>query len=163
LFKNRYQYEKLHYDLSRIFSRPNYNNVAFKLRASSEIDVVELLGTFGKRPGSAISLAGCDPDYSLNFICRINNSLKIGGKVHFQLAVIFTDNFNKRFLRTINYTILTTIDVSTMYKSIDVDTLAKITFCKELLALNHNGYAYVRSDLVNKMVNALHYYRETVK
>jgi hypothetical protein len=108
-------------------------------------------------------LAGCDPDYSLNFICRINNSLKIGGKVHFQLAVIFTDNYNQRFLRTINYTILTTIDVSTMYKSIDVDTLTKITFCKELLALTHTGYASARTDLINKMVSALHYYRETVK
>ena len=89
--------------------------------------------------------------------------MKIGGRIHFQLAVIFTDNFNQRFLRTLNYTILTAIDVSAMYKSIDVDALTKITFCKELLALTQNGYAFARSDLINKMTNALHYYRETVK
>jgi hypothetical protein len=136
--------------------------VAFKLRSNSEIDIVELIGSFGKRTGSALSLAGCDPDFSLNYLCRIKESLKVGSRVHFQLAIIFTDNFNQRFLRTLNYTILTTFEASIMYKSIDVDVLTKITFIKETFSLMQSGYAAARTDLINKMVTALHYYRETV-
>ena len=159
----RFKYEKLHYDLTRVFTRLNYNNVAFKLRSNSGIDIVELLSSFGKRPGSAISLAGCDPDYSLSFLCRIQETLKPNTRVHFQLAVIFTDNYNRRFLRMLNYTIFSTSDTLTMYKSIDVDVFTKLSLQKELNQMLLQGYSSVRTELYNKTVNCLFYYRDQVR
>ena len=158
----KFKFEKLHYDLTRIFTRPNYNNVAFKLRANSEIDIVEVLGPFGKRAGSALSLAGCDPDFSLGFICRIKENIKPNSKVNFQLAVIFTDNYNKRFLRMLNYTILSTTDTLAMYKSIDVEVLTKLTMQKEINQMLLTGYNAVRTELSKKTISSLHYYREQV-
>jgi len=158
----KYKFENLHYDLTRIFTRPNYNNVAFKLRASSGIDIVELLCSFGKRPGSAVSLAGCDPDYSFSFICRIQENLKANSRIHFQLAVIFTDNYNRRFLRVLNCTILTAIDTMAIYKSIDCDVFTKLALQKELNQMLSSGFNNVRTDLYNKTINCLFYYRDQV-
>ena len=152
----------MHYDLTRIFTRPNYYNVAFKLRATPEIDVIELLGSFGKRPGSALSLAGSDPDYSFSFICRIKETLKVNVKINFQLAVIFTNNYNNRFLRIFNYSILTTNETITMYKALDNDVLTKIFLQKELNQLLLTGYNGIRTDMYNKIINILFYYRDQV-
>lgn len=49
-----------------------------------------------------------------------------------------------------------------MYKNIDVEVMVKLIFSREMLSLVTKGYDKARKDLVNNMVTALHYYRETV-
>jgi len=142
-----------------LFTRPNYYNVAFKLRATQEIDIVEVLGSFGRRAGSALSLAGFDPDSSLSFICRLKEKPQTTN-INFQLAVIFTDNFNKRLLRIINYSISTTNDIITMYKNLDVDVLTKITVQKSIALLQSVGCNATRKELYNRLINVLYLYRQ---
>lgn len=49
-------YEKLHYDLTRILTRPNYYDCKFMLRFSVGADCVEILGPFNKKLGEAFQL-----------------------------------------------------------------------------------------------------------
>lgn len=146
--------------MTRIFTRANFYYVAFKLRASIEIDIVEVIGSFGRRPGSAISLSGFDPDSSISFICRIKENLRPNSKVHFQLATIFTTNYNQRLLRILNYTITTTNDIITMYKNLDVDVLTKLTIQKSITLMSTLGFNAVRKELYNKLVSILYLYRD---
>ena len=129
------------------------------MRATEEIDIVEMLGSFGRRPGSALSLAGFDPDSSLSFLCRLKEKPQ-SNLLNFQLAIIFTDNFNKRFLRIVNYSVSTTTDLITMYKNLDVDVLTKITIQKSISMLQTIGFSAARKDLYNKLVNILHLYKQ---
>ena len=51
-------YEKLHYDLTRILTRPNYYDCKFMLRFTVGVDCVEILGPFNKKLGEAFQLGG---------------------------------------------------------------------------------------------------------
>jgi len=106
------KFEKLHYNLTRILTRENYYDVKFMLRHSLGFEVIEILGPFNKRLGSGLSLPSCDPDLSFTFMMRINDNLKPESRYHFQLVSLFVDNYNQRYLRIINYTLLTTNDIS---------------------------------------------------
>jgi protein transport protein SEC24 len=155
----KFKFEKMHYDFSRILSRPNYYDVKFMLRFSIGIDTFEILGPFNKKLGEAFQLAGCDPDYSFCYNMRLSESLKNNQRCHFQLVCLYIDNLNQRYLRTINYTLMATTDVSKIYSSVDVDSLSKLTMMKEISLCHQTEPNLVRDNLFVKMTNAFYYYR----
>jgi protein transport protein SEC24 len=155
----KYKLEKMHYDFSRILTRPNYYDVKFMLRFSIGIDTQEILGPFNKKLGEAFQLASCDPDYSYCYNLRLSESLKNNGRYHFQLVCLYIDNFNQRYLRTFNYTIIATTDISKIYTSADVDCLAKLTLMKEISLVHQAETNLVRENLMNKLINSFLYYR----
>ena len=108
----KHKYDLLHYNLSRLLTRPSFYDVNFMLRHSHGFEPIEILGSFNKKSGSGFSLASCDPDLSFSYIFRINESLQDTGKYHFQLVTLFIDNFGKQYLRTINYCLTATKDIS---------------------------------------------------
>ena len=77
-------YEKLHYDLTRILTRPNYYDCKFMLRFTVGVDCVEILGPFNKKLGEAFQLGGCDPDYCYYYNMRLNDYFKHGQKPIFK-------------------------------------------------------------------------------
>ena len=95
-------YEKLHFDLTRILTRPNYYDCRFMLRFSVGIDCVEILGPFNKKLGEAFQLGGCDPDYCYYYNMRLNETFKSGQKVDIQLVVLYNDNYSNSYLRIFN-------------------------------------------------------------
>jgi protein transport protein SEC24 len=155
----KYKLEKMHYDLSRILTRPNYYDVKFMLRFSIGIDTQEILGPFNKKLGEAFQLASCDPDYSFSYNLRLSESLKNNGRYHFQLVCLYIDNFNQRYLRSFNYTVIATSDPSKIYSSADVDCLAKLTLMKEISLMHQSETNLVRENLHNKLINSFLYYR----
>jgi protein transport protein SEC24 len=155
----KYKFEKMHYDFSRILSRPNYYDVKFMLRFSIGIDTFEILGPFNKNLGEAFQVAGCDPDYSFTYNLRLSESLKNNQRYHFQLVCLYIDNNNQRYLRTINYTVIATNDISKIYSSADVDALSKMTIMKEVSLCHQTDTNSVRDNLFSKMTNAFHFYR----
>jgi protein transport protein SEC24 len=155
----KYKFEKLHYDLGRILTRPNYYDVKFMLRYSIGLESFEILGAFNKKLGEGFQLASCDPDYSFAFNLRLTESLKNNGRYHFQLVCLYIDNFNERYLRTINYTVLATNDISKIYTSADVDCLTKVSIMREIVLCHQTDTNSVRENLNSKLVNSFHYYR----
>jgi protein transport protein SEC24 len=155
----KYKFEKLHYDLSRVLTRPNYYDVKFMLRFSLGIDTIEILGPFNKKLGVAFQVSGCDPDYSFGYNLRLSESLKNGGRYHFQLVCLYIDNFNQRYLRTFNYTVLATNEISKIYTSADVDSLAKLMVLKEASLCHHMEINLIRENLNTKIINSFLYYR----
>jgi hypothetical protein len=155
----KYKFEKMHYDFSRILTRPNYYDVKFMLRFSIGIDTFEILGPFNKKLGEAWQLAGCDPDYSFCYNLRLSESLKNNQRYHFQLVCLYIDNLNQRYLRTINYTLLATNDISKIYTATDVDALSKMTIMKEISLCHQSEPNLIRDNLSVKMTNSFYYYR----
>ena len=151
--------EKLHYDLTRIFTRPNYYGCKFMLRFNMGVDCVEILGPFNKKLGEAFQLGGCDPDYCFYYNMRINETFRPGQKIDIQLVTLYDDNYSNRFLRTFNITLELTDEISKIFNNAEVDANAKAMIYKEISLMFRTDFNNVRRNLENKIINSFKYYR----
>ena len=152
-------YEKLHYDLTRILTRPNYYDCKFMLRFSVGVDCVEILGPFNKKLGEAFQLGGCDPDYCYYYNMRLNETFKPGQKMDIQLVVLFDDNYSNRYLRIFNTSLEATNEISKIFNNSEVDTVAKAMIYKEISLMFRTDFNNVRRNLEDKIINSFKYYR----
>ena len=152
-------YEKLHYDLTRILTRPNYYDCKFMLRFTVGVDCVEILGPFNKKLGEAFQLGGCDPDYCYYYNMRLNEYFKNGQIVDIQLVVLFDDNYSNRYLRIFNYSFDISCEVGKIFTNTDVDAIAKSMIYKEISLIFRTDFKNVRLNLENKIINSFKYYR----
>lgn len=154
--------EKLHYDLTRVLSRPNYYDVKLMFRNSLGIEIQEILGPFGKKLGEAFKMPSMDPDFCFSYHLKIAEKLKAETSYHFQIACLFIDNFNQRYLRVINYSVICDNEVSKMYYNVDVDAMTKLLIQKEmvLMCASNTEKVLARENFTNKMINMLFYYRK---
>ena len=155
----RSMFEKLHYDLTRILTRPNYYDCKFMLRFSVGIDCVEILGPFNKKLGEAFQLGGCDPDYCYFYNMRINETFKPGQKMDIQLVVLYDDNYSNRYLRIFNTSLEATNDVSKIFSNAEVEAVAKAMIYKEISLMFRTDFSHVRKNLEEKIINSFKYYR----
>ena len=152
-------FEKLHYDLTRILTRPNYYDCKFMLRFSMGIDCVEILGPFNKKLGEAFQLGGCDPDYCYYYNMRINENFKPGQKVDIQLVVLYDNNNSQRFLRIFNTSLEMTDEISKIFNNAEVDANTKAMIYKEISLIFRTDFNNVRKNLEEKIINSFKYYR----
>ena len=151
--------EKLHYDLTRILTRPNYYDCKFMLRFSIGIDCVEILGPFNKKLGEAFQLGGCDPDYCYYYNMRINENFKPGQKVDIQLVVLYDNNYSQRYLRIFNTSLEMTDEISKIFNNSEVDANTKAMIYKEISLIFRTDFNNVRKNLEDKIINSFKYYR----
>ena len=152
-------YEKLHYDLTRILTRPNYYDCKFMLRFTVGVDCVEILGPFNKKLGEAFQLGGCDPDYCYFYNMRLNEYFKNGQIVDIQLVVLFDDNYSNRYLRIFNYSFEISCEVGKIFTNAEVDSISKAMIYKEISLIYRTDFKSVRKNLENKIINSFKYYR----
>jgi len=152
-------YEKLHYDLTRIVTRPNYYDCRFMLRFSLGVDCVEILGPFNKKLGEAFQLGGCDPDYCYYYNMRLNETFKPGQKIDIQLVVLYDDNHSNRYLRIFNTSLEATDEAGKIFTNSEVDAMAKAMIYKEISLIFRTDFSNVRKNLEEKIINSFKYYR----
>ena len=152
-------YEKLHYDLTRILTRPNYYDCKFMLRFTLGADCVEILGPFNKKLGQAFQLGGCDPDYCYYYNMRLNENFKNGQKVDIQLVILYDDNYSNRYLRIFNYSFEMTSEVGKIFTNAEVDSMAKAMIYKEISLIYKAELKKVQLNLEEKIINSFKYYR----
>jgi len=152
-------FEKLHYDLTRIVTRPNYYDCKFMLRFCFGLDCVEILGPFNKKLGEAFQLGGCDPDYCYYYNLRLNEHFMNGQKLDIQIVVLYDDNFSNRYVRVFNTSLEATSEVSKIYSNCEVDSLAKAMIYRETSLIYKTDFDSVRKNLEEKIVNSFYYYR----
>lgn len=155
------KFEKGHYDLSRLLTRPQYFDCKFMFRSSLELRATEYVGHFHRNLGEGFSLNGCDSDYSFGISIEIDGSLKNGKEYSTQLVCLFTDIFGSTYLRLINFSIKANESITNFYESIDVDTLTKLSVVKEINRC-YSTKNFNQSDeyLTERIVKHLAHYRE---
>ena len=156
-------FEKMHYDLTRIISRPNYYDCRIMIRMSEGIDCVEILGPFNRKLGEAFQLGCCDPDFCYYYSLRISDNFKPKTRIHIQIACLFNDNFNQRYLRLFNSTFEITDEVGKIFSYTDVDSLTKGLLLKEISLTYRTDFSNVRQNLEERIINSFKYYREKEK
>ena len=152
-------YEKLHFDLTRILTRPNYYDCKFMLRFSVGVDCVEILGPFNKKLGEAFQLGGCDPDYCYYYNMRLNETFKSGQKIDIQLVVLYNDNYSNSYLRIFNTSLEMTSEVGKIFNNAEVNAIAKAMIYKEISLMFRTDLNNVKKNLEDKIINSFKYYR----
>ena len=152
-------YEKLHFDLTRILTRPNYYDCKFMLRFSVGVDCVEILGPFNKKLGEAFQLGGCDPDYCYYYNMRLNETFKPGQKIDIQLVALYNDNYGDSYLRIFNTSLEMTNEVGKIFNNAEVNAIAKAMIYKEISLMFRTELSNVKKNLEDKIINSFKYYR----
>jgi len=152
----------MHYDLTRILSRPNYYDVKFMFRSSLGFEVQEILGQFGKKLGEGFKLPTMDPDFCFSFNLKIAEKLKENSIYGFQIACIYIDNYNQRYLRIINHSVICDNDVGKLYFNVDVDAMTKLMIQKEMVIITSSNLDKVnaKEHFTNRIISFLHFYRK---
>lgn len=152
-------YEKIHYDISRVISRNNVYNVKMNMRYSIGVETVQLLGSFGRLINQNMAIPSCDPDTSFVYNLRLTESFYDNTPLHFQIVVYYTDNYNKSYLRLINYEISTSSNFNEICTSCDSDAMIKAVFIKEAMYIPNLEMKEIRNTFVNEIVNFFYYYK----
>lgn len=153
-------FEKMHYDILRILSRPNYYDIQANIRYSLGIECLEILGSFNKRLTESFQLPSCDPDYGFCYEFRLSENLTHEQLIHIQFVVMYIDNFNQRYIRMINYALKGSSDINQIFSSCDIDALTKVTIMKEVTMRYHSTNKAIEDNFIKKIVNTFHYYKK---
>ena len=157
-----YNYEKLFYDITRIISRNNVYDLKINLRNTIGIEVYEIIGGYSKINfhDSFFSMASCDPDSSFIYDFRINDYFKNNDKINFQLAILYTNNFSKTYLRVINYTLYSCMSVDKVIADSDIDVQIKIFLLKELKNINKLEGKKIKENILEKICESFTIYKK---
>ena len=159
----QYLYEKLHFDITRILTRPNYYNCKFMLRYSKGIDCYEILGPFTKKLGDAFELGGCDPDYCFYYNLRLNQQFKKDEILHIQLAVLYEDNYSDTYIRVFNFSFKVIEEVSLLYALLDMNSIMKSMIYKSISLTYNTDFQNIKKYLEDKIISSFKHYRLKVK
>lgn len=152
-------YEKIHYDISRVISRNNVYNVKMNIRYSIGVESTELFGSFGRLSNQNMAIPSCDADTSFVYHLRLTESFYENTPLHFQVVVYYTDNYNKSYLRLLNYEISTSSNFNDICTSCDSDAMIKAVFIKEAMYIPTLQMKEIRNSFVNGIVNLFYYYK----
>jgi len=155
------KFEKIHYDLARILTRPNYYDVKFMIRYGVLFEVNEIIGQFGKKLGTGFTIPSFDPDQNFIYNLRYNERLK-DPLVNFQVVCMYVDNFNHKYLRVFNLSLQVEKDISKIYLNVDVDSMTRAIINKELLQFYNPNIdkLSIKQNLITKIINILLFYRK---
>ena len=159
----QYLYEKLHFDITRVLTRPNYYNCKFMLRYSKGIDCYEILGPFTKKLGDAFELGGCDPDYCFYYNFRLNQQFKKDEILHIQLAALYEDNYSDIYIRVFNYSFEVIEELPNLFGLLDMNSIMKSLIYKSISLIYNTNFQDIKKFLEDKIINTFKYYRINVK
>lgn len=162
--------EKLHYDINRVLIRKYYSDVQVVIKCPPEIEVIDILGAFGKKnPSAPLIFSSINPDFNFMLNLRIKKNLKEDKDYCFQVAVIYTDpEEGIRCIRTINYTLPSTDELIKFFTYLDVDCLTKLILMKELtqsLTIQNKNiccFEKIKDNLNKRLVECFCYYRKEI-
>ena len=161
-----YYYERLFYDITRIISRNNVYGINATLRNTIGIEILDIFGGMNKIVNmntSFFSVGGLDPDSSFIYNLRLDDYFKKDQKIDFQLAILYTNNFSKNFLRVINYTIIAHDTIEKIFAAADIDVIVKLSICKDIYFLNKKSCIQIEESMEEKIIESFASYKKLTK
>jgi len=163
-------YEKLHYDLNSILNKRYYYDIEIQLKHSNEFEIFDIFYSTGKNNKQIVNIPSINNDFSILYNMKFTKNLKEDKKYSFQFIVSFidtNDNYTRKF-RIYNYSIFSNEIYFKVYSYIDIDTMVKLIFCKEisdsLTEKNRNVCCFekVKENLKKRLIDALYFYKKNV-
>lgn len=151
--------EKLHYDLFRLLTRTQGNEVVIRARTSTGFSVTEYFGAFLFKENIDFELSAIDSDKTIQFLIRNDERLKEGQTAYVQFAMLYNTQFGDKRIRIFNYALPITKNLNAYFKSADVEALTEFVVKKELSRSIQKGTKNTREAMINNLVTLLYNYR----
>lgn len=163
-------YQKLHYDLNSILNKKYYYDVEIQLINSSEFLISDIFYSVGNSNQNKIKLPSINNDFNMIYHLKFSKTLKEEKKYSFQFTVSYIDPQydNSRKIRVFNYAIFPNEIYFKIYSYLDIDTMVKLIFSKEvadsLSEKNKNVCCFekVKENLKKRLIDALFFYKKNV-
>lgn len=170
-------YQKMHYDMNAVLSRRYFYEVEITQKFSSEFSIQDIFYFVGGNENSKISkdnkikLASACSDFNLLYNFKYSKALKEDKKYSFQFIISYVDPQERNFrkIRVINSSIFASEMYYKVYSYIDIDSMVKLIFTKEicdsLTDKNKNVCCFekAKENLKKRLVDALYFYKKNVK
>lgn len=163
-------YEKLHYDLNAILNKNNYYDIEIEVKHSNEFEISDIFYSTRNTNKKIINIPSINNDFNILYNIKFSKNLKEEKKYSFQFIVSYIDpnDFNSRKIRIYNYSIYSNEIYFKVYSYLDIDTMVKLIFCKEisesLTEKNRNVCCFekVKENLKKRLIDALFFYKKNV-
>ena len=150
--------EKLHYDIARNLTRYCGYDAVMNVRASTGISFSEYITPMGRRPQPILELSALDADSTINVLLKMDEKV-VDEVAHLQTAVLYTNPYGQRVIRVINLALKVSNDVGTIFKGLDVETVALLLLRKNIITINNLTVKQIRETLLTQLVHIFHSYR----
>ena len=150
--------ERLHYDLARNLTRYVGYDAAMTIRTCQGIAFMDYITPIGRRPVPEIEFSSIDADSVFNVYLKHEEKIT-NDNVTFQVALLYTNPYGQRVIRVLNFKIITSNDLVTIFKSFDVETVAQLIIKRNINNLTTTAVPHIRKTMMELLVNILYSYR----
>jgi hypothetical protein len=161
--------EKFHYDLNRLLSRKYYYDVKVVMFTCPELEVLDIVGNFGKKNNSPNEINFSSVNSDINFISnlRIKKTLKDDKNYDVQMAIVYTNPEDMtKYIRTLNWSFIGSDELDHVYLYMDSDCLTKMIVVNELTNVFSNKssdvFEKIRKNIENMLIHTIAEYKAQV-
>lgn len=158
-FNEKYDGEKLHYDVFRILTRNNAYDVAFRVRWSEGYAVIAYIGNFKRINSIDFQMPSIDADKTIGVIMRSEGSITNTDKLAVQSAMLYSTPDGERKIRIFNLYLPLEKKFYNVFRYIDQDALVQLLIKQSLANIGAQTVVAIKEELVMSVVKILSAFR----
>lgn len=151
--------ERFFYDIYRAVTVPRVFDVAVRLRHSPGLHIMEYFTPRGPASSLDFQLPSLSADQSIIAHLKLSENLRDMPKAQFQLAVLYTTGGGCRWLRTFNFGLQTTTDMTLFFKQLKCEALGPAWLRMFAWRLRQVASAEMLDELSKAVEKLFRYYR----
>ena len=153
-FNEKYDSEKLHYDVFRVLTRNGAYDVAFRVRCSEGYAVVAYVGNFIRINAIDFELPSIDADKTIGVIMRSEGTVNTD-KLSVQAAMLYTTPDGERKLRIMNLYLPVVNNLSNILRYVDQETLVQLSIKDSLSFIGTKKISAIKEQLIESWAKFL--------
>lgn len=161
--------EKFHYDLNRLLLRKYYYDVKIIIFTCPELEVLDVVGNFGKKKNISNEIYFSSVNSDFNFISnlKIKKTLKDDQNYDLQMAINYTNPQDMtRNIRTLNWSFIASEELDEVYLYMDTDSLTKIVIVNQLYSVlnskSYDLYEKIKKNIEKMLIQTIAEYKAQV-
>lgn len=153
-YNERFNKEKLHYDIFRVLTRNEASDIAFRVRCSEGYAVIGYIGNFIRVNAVDFELPTIDADKTIGVIMRSEGTVN-SDKLSIQAALLYSTPDGVRKLRIMNMFLPVTYELSKILRYVDQETIIQLSIKESLSMIGNAKTAQIKENLINTLVKIL--------
>jgi len=151
--------ETLLMNIHRNVTRNQGWEAVMRVRCSEGLSISDYYGNFSMNNDTDMDVVAIDCDKSM--AVQFKYESKLPKNVSFQVAMLYTNSAGERRIRVHTQCLITTGQLSNVFRGADVDAIVNFSLRQSLQACLTSTVQTARDALIKRCVNTLHVYRKS--
>lgn len=158
-FKDKFDGEKLNYEVFRVLTRNNAYDVAFRVRCSDGYSVIAYTGNFVRVNAIDFELPSIDADKTIGVMMRSEGSVPRSDRLSVQAALLYSTPDGERKIRILNLYLPLEKKFSNIFKYVDQYALHQLIIKDSLSNVGLKTVVNIKEHLISTIVKILTAFR----